>query len=106
MSKAKVRRITIRHGRTRRIRSLTRERKVSNLLTLGINRSSHPKLRVSQLELPKKILNIHNIIEDHFSVGNVEDPTCVEIVHLRMRVQGQLIMFKTLEEFWGLKWAS
>ena len=33
-----------------RMRILTTGRKVSNLLTLGISRSSHPKLRVSQLE--------------------------------------------------------
>ena len=33
MSKANVSWITIRHGRTRRMRSLTKERKVSNLLT-------------------------------------------------------------------------
>ena len=50
MSKAKVNWITIRHGRTRRMRSLTIEIKVSNLLISGISRSSHPKLRVSQLE--------------------------------------------------------
>ena len=36
--------IIIRYGRTRRMRSLTKGRKVSNLLTSGINRSSHPKL--------------------------------------------------------------
>ena len=31
-------------------RSLTKERKVSNLLTSGINRSSHLKLQANQLE--------------------------------------------------------
>ena len=40
----------IRHGRTRRMRSLTKGRKVSNLLASGISKSSHPKQRVSQLE--------------------------------------------------------
>ena len=50
MSKAKVNLITIRHGRTRRMRSLIKGRKVLNLLTSGISRRSHPKLRVSQLE--------------------------------------------------------
>ena len=44
MSKARVRRITIRHGRTRRMRSFTRERKVSNLLASRISRSNHPEL--------------------------------------------------------------
>ena len=44
MSKEKVNLITIRHGRTRRMKSLTKERKVSNLLDSGISRSSHPKL--------------------------------------------------------------
>ena len=36
--------ITIRHRRTRRTGILTKERKVSNLLTSEISRSSHPKL--------------------------------------------------------------
>ena len=35
-----------RHGRTRRMRSLTKEGKVSKLLNLGISKSNHPKLRV------------------------------------------------------------
>ena len=88
MSKAKVNLITIRHGRTRRMRSLTKERKVSNLLTSGISKSNHPKLRVNQLEWQEKSLRIHNRIEDHFNVGNVVDPTCAGIVHSRMRVKG------------------
>ena len=46
MNKAKVNLIIIRHGRTRRMRSLTKEGKVSNLLDLGISKSIHPKLRV------------------------------------------------------------
>ena len=29
-------------------------------------------------------LRIHNRIEGHFNVGNVEDPTCIGIVHLKM----------------------
>ena len=47
MSKAKVNLITIRHGRIRIMRSLTQGIKVSNLITLGISRSYHPKLRVT-----------------------------------------------------------
>ena len=47
---SKVNLITIRHGRTRRMKRWTKERKVSNLLDSGISRRSHPKLRVIQLE--------------------------------------------------------
>ena len=72
--------------KTRRMRSLTKERKVSNLLTSGISRSSHPKLRVNQLEWHEKSLRIHNRIEDHFNVGDVDDPRRAELVHWRMRV--------------------
>ena len=87
MRKATVSQITIRQGRTRRTRSLTKGGKVSNLLASGISRSSHLNLQVNQLERQEKILRIHNRIEGHFNVGNVEDPTCAEIVHSRMRVQ-------------------
>ena len=69
-------------------------RNVSNLLTLGINKSNHPKLRSSQPEWWEKIPENHNRTEDHSNVGNVEDPTCAGIFHSRMRVQGQLIRFK------------
>ena len=86
--------IIIRHGRIRRTRSLTKGRKVLNLIASGISRSSRPKLRVSRLEWEEKSLKIHNKIEGHFNVGNVEHPTCTKIVHSRMRVQGQLITFK------------
>ena len=54
MRKAKANPIIIRHGRTRRIRSLTKGRKGSNLLSSGISRSNHPKLRRSQLEWLEK----------------------------------------------------
>ena len=50
MRKEKGNLITIRHGKTIRMRSLTKGRKVSNLLVLGISISSHHKLRSSQLE--------------------------------------------------------
>ena len=50
MNKEKVNLITIRHGRTIRMRSLTKEGKVSNLLDSGIRKSSHLRLRVIQWE--------------------------------------------------------
>ena len=45
--KAKENLITIRHGMTKRMRSLTKGRKVSNLLTSGIGKSNHSNLRRS-----------------------------------------------------------
>ena len=44
MSKAKVNLITIRHGRTRRIRSLIKERRGEILLVLVINKGSHHRV--------------------------------------------------------------
>ena len=99
MSKAKENLIIIRHGSTRRTRSLTKARKVSNLLTSGINRSIHPKLKSSQLEWWEKIQEIHNRTEKYSNVGNVEDPTCIGIVHLRIRVQGQPTTFKRKKQW-------
>ena len=64
--------------------SLTKGKKVSNLLTSGISRSMHSKLRSTQLEWWEKSQEIHNRTEHHSNVGNVEDPTCTGIVHLRM----------------------
>ena len=40
----------IRHGRKQIMRSMTKGRKVSNLLTSRINKGNHPKLRSSQPE--------------------------------------------------------
>ena len=94
MSKAKENMIIIRHGRTRRTRSLTNGRKVLILLTSGINRSNHPKLRSSQLEWWEKSQEIHNRIENHSNVGNMEDPTYAGIAHLNMGMQGHLTTFK------------
>ena len=76
------------------MRILAKGRKVSNLLTLGINRSCPPKLRSSQLEWWEKSKEINNKTENHSNVGDVEDPTCARNVHLRMRMQGQLTTFK------------
>ena len=50
MIRTKENLMTIRNGRTRRMKSLTKGRKVPNLLDSGINKSSHPKLGVIQLE--------------------------------------------------------
>ena len=50
MSKANKDMITIRHGRIRRMRSLTKGRNVSNLLTFEISKSNHHKLWLSQPE--------------------------------------------------------
>ena len=94
MSKAEVNLITIRHGRTRRMRILTKGRKVSNILTSRISRSSHPKLRVSQLEWCERIQEIYRRIENLSNVGNVEDRTCAGIFHSRIIVQEQLRTFK------------
>ena len=94
MSKAKANLIIIRHGRTKIMRILTKGRKVPNLLTLGINKSNHSKLRSSRLEWWEKSPEIHNRIEHHFNVGNVDDPACMGIFHLRMRMQDQLTTFK------------
>ena len=94
MSKANENLIIIRHGKTRRTRSLTNGRKVLNLLTSGISRSNHPKLKSIQLEWWEKIEEIHSRPENHSTVGDVEDPTCTDIVHSRMRMQGHLTTFK------------
>ena len=99
MSKAKVNLIIIRHGRTKRMRSLTKGRKVSNLLTSGIRKSIHHKMGVSQLEWWEKIPENHNKIEDHSNVVNVEDPTCIGIFHLRMTVQGKLTTCKKKKQW-------
>ena len=76
MSKAKENLITRRHGKTRRMRSLMKGRKVSNLLDSGINRGSHPKMKISQLEWWGKSQEIHSRSENHSNVGDVDDPTC------------------------------
>ena len=76
-----------------------RRRKVTNLLTLGINTSNQHKLRSSQLEQWERSQKIHNKTEHHSNVGNVEDPTCARIVHSRMRVQGQLTNFKRQKQW-------
>ena len=102
MSKAKENLIIIRHGRTKRMRSLTKGKRVSNLLTLGISRSNHPNLRSNQLEWWENIQEIYKITENHSNVGNVEDPTCIGIVHLRMRMKGHLITFKRQKQW--VKW--
>ena len=95
MSKAEANQVTRKHGRTKGVRSLIKGRKVSNLLTLGINTSNQHKLRSSQLERQERIQKIHSRTEDHSNVVNVEDPTCIGIVHLRMRMQGQHTIFKS-----------
>ena len=42
-------------------------------------------------------LKSHHIIKVLLNVGNVKDPTCTDIVHLRMKVQGQLIIIQEAE---------
>ena len=81
------------------MRSLTKGKRVSNLLTSGISRSIHPKLRSSQLEWWEKIPENHNKKEDHSNAGNVEEPTCTGIVHLRMRMKFQLTTFKRKKQW-------
>ena len=76
------------------MRSMTKGIKVSNLLTSGISRSNHSKLRSSQPEWWEKIPENHNRIENHSNVGNLEDPTCAGIVRLIMRMQGNIKTFK------------
>ena len=83
MSKAEANLTIRRLGRIRRMRSLTKGRKVSNLLVLGISRSSHSKLKTSQIEWWERDQEIHNRTENHSNVGDVEDPTCIGIVYLR-----------------------
>ena len=83
MRKAKENTITIRHGRKKRMRSLTKGIKVSNLLTSGISRSSHPKLRSGQPEWWEKNQEIHNRTENPSNDGGVEDPTHVGTILMR-----------------------
>ena len=94
MSKAKENLIIIRHGRTRRTRSLTKGRNVLNLLTSGISRRNHPKLRSSHPEWWEKIEEFHTRSENHSNVGDEENPTCIEVVDSIMIVQGYLTTFK------------
>ena len=67
-------------------------RNISNLLTLGINKSSQPKWWEKNQE-------IHNITVHHSNVGNVEDATCTGIVHLRMGMQGHFTTSKKQKQW-------
>ena len=54
------------------------------------NESARPAYNVQEAEtvgqVARVVPSIYSSLEDRFNVGNVEDPTCVEIVHSRMRV--------------------
>ena len=80
----------------KKMRSLTKGRKVSNLLTFEISKGSHHKLWLSQPEWWEKIQETQKRLENHSNVGDVEKTICTKTVRWRMGMLLTIISTVTL----------